>query len=110
MTDFSGGLLNPTNPDEAPVRRRALAILNMPAKQFDQLYATWMKGVREIWLAEDTSALLAEMGTHAAELFDLSQKTIVFLEQLRPGCTAHGRSLMRPFTIHEDGTITLDQV
>lgn len=61
----------------------------------------------DIWQSPNPQAVLDGIGTSAAEMFQLSQKTVAFLEQLKPGCTASLIAKMRPFTINPDGTITI---
>ena len=87
--------------------RIAKNILRTSSSLFNQLLTQWELSVKSLWQG-DTEAILAELGTNSVEVFRVSAETVKFLEALKPGCTVNGRALMRAFTEHEDGTITLD--
>lgn len=72
------------------------------------LLKDWNQSVVELWGSDCTAELLAEMGTYAATAFAHSSLTITLLETVEPGCCSAGMAMFRPFTINEDGTVTLD--
>ncbi len=89
--------------------RKASRLKRTPAVQFEQLLQSWKEGINLLWSNEDlTAGILAELGTDAAELFALSSATITFLESLKAGSTTSTLALVRPFTVHQDGTVTVD--
>ena len=82
----------------------------VPRHQFEVLFRAWQQGIEALWGANAPTALiLAELGTDAGELFQLCAATTAFLEQLKPGCTAETVALIRPFTIAQDGSVTLNE-
>jgi hypothetical protein len=88
----------------------ARLLLSFPHRQFTEELAAWQRSVSTLWRGttdEFVSEVLLELGTKAAELFSLSVQKAAHLESLVPGCTADTLTLIRPFTIHEDGTVTL---
>ena len=87
--------------------RRAARLKDAAKVNFNSLLAAWNASVTLLW-NNDTADILAALGTDAADVFDLSAKTVAFMESIKPGCTTEGRALMRPFTVHADGTVTLD--
>lgn len=74
------------------------------------------RGLSLIWDAPDPAAVLAELGTDAAESFDLNNKTIAFLGTVVVGGDYeedYNKILAKvaaipPCTVHEDGTVTID--
>lgn len=87
--------------------RDAQTIQRHAASLFQQVETTWNNAVTRVWKG-DTATILEAFGTDAVEFFRVSAETAKFLEALKPGCTAAGRALMRPFTAHADGRITLN--
>lgn len=71
------------------------------------LYTGWLRNMSDIWDVPNPQTVLDAIGTDAAEMFLLSQKTAAFLEQLKPGCTTAALAKMKPFTVNQDGTITI---
>jgi len=51
---------------------------------------------------------LAEMGTNARGMVSTHTACVAFLESFSPGCTAERGAAMPAYTLHEDGTVTLD--
>lgn len=86
--------------------RKVRQIKRGAASLFQQVKMTWESSVQSVW-SGNTAEVLSEMGTNAAEFFRISAVTVAFLEALEPGSTTYGRSLMRPYTVHQDGRITL---
>lgn len=92
-----------------PAQEMANTLKGITAGQFRTLLQSWIDGMQLLWGNPDNTAdILEALGTEAAELFQLSANTVQFLETLKPGCTTASLSMMRPFTVHQDGTVTLN--
>ncbi len=104
---MSNILNRPKIVEKAKEVRIANDIIRNTGSLFQQVLRAWENSVSQVW-NNDTAAVLAEFGTDAVEIFRISAETAKFLEALKPGSTTAGRALMRPFTAHPDGTITLD--
>lgn len=101
-------ILDRPSREEVPKPERdAQAIQRQAASLFQQVETTWNNAVARVWKG-DTAAILEAFGTDAVEFFRVSAETAKFIEALKPGSTAAGRALMRPYTAHQDGRITLD--
>ena len=100
-------LAKPAREDVPEAVRKVRQIRRNAASLFDQVESTWNQSVRAVWTGK-TADILAGMGTDAVEFFRVSAETAKFLEALKPGSTADGRALMRAFTEHADGSITLN--
>jgi hypothetical protein len=108
-------ILNPT-PVARPTRtaEKVADLLSSSKTQADRLIKTWERGFSQIWDDEDPAAVLAELGTDAAEMFLLSGATVQFLAAIltdRPDDLARiiaKVGAMPAFTVNEDGTVTLD--
>jgi hypothetical protein len=101
-------LLDPTPqtpPSEYTIRANDLR--NLPSRQFRELLTSWQMGIDRLWACDNTKAVLDDLGTDAAELFDHSIATVAFLESRVPGCTASYLAMVRPFQVNPDGTVTL---
>lgn len=80
----------------------------------DKIIKTWENSFSAIWDDENPAAVLAELGTNAAEVFLLSSATVQFLSEILASSRPDdlGRILtkvenMPAFDVNEDGTITL---
>jgi hypothetical protein len=88
---------------------RAARVLSLPGTMFNHLLRQWRNGLNHVWAAPDPAAVLAEMGTRAGEVFTRSAQLAVFLEQQLPGSTdVPEAKLIKPTTIHPDGTVTIN--
>ena len=74
---------------------------------FSGLLAKWEHGMDVLW-GSDSAAKLAEMGTNARGMVSTHTACVAFLESFSPGCTAERGAAMPAYTLHEDGTVTLD--
>lgn len=102
-------------------------LLSAPKQNYDQIFRNWSNGVKAIWDAKypdgspvDPATVLAKLGVHAVELFQLSSATAAFLTSISAiGCTADQAAanaaeinavvaLVKPFTAHQDGTVTVN--
>lgn len=95
--------------DEEEVVSRAANALRAPSVIYRHVHQTWVRGMENVWGNPDkTAEVLAKLGPDAAEVFILSGHCRTFLEAVNPGCTDEMYAKMKPFTINEDGTVTLD--
>lgn len=104
-------LLDPTpTPTLTPAQAVAASLVRLPRQQFEIEFLNWKRGMLALWQnpAVPVSDILAEIGTDAAELFQLSAAKVRFFEEVKPGCTTDVLALMQPFTVNPDGTVTLD--
>ena len=109
-------LLNVTPRQEPSSESRAADSIRRSAKTMtDRLLKTLNAGLSDIWDAEDPAAVLAELGTDAEEAFLLSSETVKLFTAILPGSRdAELATLLAKieaipaFTIHSDGTVTLD--
>ena len=95
---------------KSKIKASVFSILNTANNGHAQLLKYWQQSIDLVW-DNDTatiSAILQEMGTDAATLFSLSTRTYQYLEQNEPGCTADRLVKVKPYTAHQDGTVTLD--
>jgi hypothetical protein len=81
----------------------------------DKLLKSLNAGLDDIWKSEDPAAVLAALGTDAAEAFLLSSETTKFLAVVL--ATSRSEDLaallakvaeIPAFTVNPDGTVTLD--
>ena len=91
-------------PSNAPAI--ALKIMSIPSEKFSEQLATWREGMDLLWDG-DTEAILEAFGTRGAEVFATSNIAVTYLENLVPGCTADRIAKVRPYTIAENGVVTL---
>ena len=85
-------------------------LLNSTKKGHNQLLQAWQESIDLVWASYDTptiTTILKEMGTDGANLFALSTRTYLFLEENEPGCTIEHLAKVREVVIHPDGTVTL---
>ena len=84
----------------------------------EQMYQSWATSFDMLWSPNGVftpAEKLAELGTDAAELFELNTSIVEFMvtnltgkrDDLVASITERVASIP-PFTVHEDGTITLD--
>ena len=99
----------------AMASRNSQAAKNLTLHSVDTLTENLLSGLNVIWESESPSAVLAEIGTDAVELFALSRDTATFLLPQLTGKrdaavaeinAAFGR--MKPYTEHADGTVTVN--
>ena len=72
------------------------------------LLASWEHGMDLIWAADSPAAILEEMGSGAGGIVAAHAATVSFLETFSPGCTAARMAQVLPYTVHENGTVTLN--
>lgn len=109
-------ILNPTAVVQpSRITQKVQNIVSSSKTQADKLIKTWEKSFSQIWDDEDPAAVLAELGTDAAEMFLLSGATVEFLGAILAASRPDdlGRILakveaMPSFTVNANGTVTLD--
>lgn len=96
-------------PDTRPSRleMEIAELRRLPPEMFRSMLSRWEHGIGLLW-RRDTAEKLAGLGTDAASLFAHSAAMAAFLESQVSGCTAKAMAMLKPFTIHEDGSVTLD--
>jgi len=74
------------------------------------LLVKWRANIDRVWDNDPATIalVLTEFGTNAAEIFASSNLAVAFLESREAGCTADRLAKVRPCTVHQDGTVTLD--
>lgn len=106
------------NPEEviqpSRIEQKVQNIISSSKTQADKLIKTWEKSFSQIWDDEDPAAVLAELGTDAAEMFLLSGATVALFASILAADRADDldRILakvagMPAFVVNPDGTITL---
>ena len=108
---------------QAETSKRAVQLLEAPSDIFQSNLINWQLTMTSLWGMEgtfprkrwdDTKRVLNKIGTDASELFAKSNELLQFLESQKEGVTS-SRSisdyldLMFPYTVQEDGSITLDE-
>ncbi|MDB4314418.1 hypothetical protein N9955_00035 [bacterium] len=75
--------------------------------RFDRFKRDWERDMDVLWKSENPQLILDKLGSDAAQLFILSGKTVAFLESVEKGCTQEKLKLVKPFSINEDGSVTI---
>lgn len=91
------------------IEKKREALLNGPRALFNNMFQQWRVQFLMLWDNDNPAEILEALGTNAVELFTLSAQMVVFLETLKPGCTADLLTKMLPCTLHEDGTVTINE-
>lgn len=92
----------------ARAKEVAASIFNSTKNGHLNLLSEWQSCIDKVWDDSDPAAIIAEMGTDAAEIFAISTRTYQFLELNEPGCTMDRLIKVREVTIHPNGTVTLN--
>ena len=92
----------------ARAKEVAASILNSTKNGHNSLLYTWRTCITQVWDDQDPAAIIAELGTDAAEIFAISTRTYLFLESNEPGCTLSYLAKVQPYTVHPNGTVTID--
>jgi hypothetical protein len=95
------------SPIVTPAQRKAAQLKQFPAAQFNQLLTAWKQQVSLLWDDQDPQAILDVIGTDGAELFTLSASLAAFLESQKEDCTAATLAKVKPFTVEQDGSVTI---
>lgn len=99
--------------DPQPARNKTRNVLiaerlkTQPAIRFAQFINAWNADIKALWQSPDPQGVLDEIGPQAAELFLISSKTGMYLEALKPGCTAIAMGMIGEFKVNADGTVTI---
>ena len=102
-----------TSPSAAAVA--ASEVKTTPSSIASSILFKWHAGWDKVWSAPDPSAVLAELGTDAAEVFQLNEEIIAFLNTSLAGRRqadldeVNAKVAAKPATTtHPDGTITIN--
>lgn len=107
---------NRTDP-VAPAQRIATRIVNQTARAATMLIQQWEQGFDALWNNPQATPeeILAEMGTDAAEVFELSTAMIGLMSNILPSklpdewTRIQAKIAAKPATtVNEDGTVTID--
>lgn len=92
-----------------PTERHLLALQDMANQQMSVLKQVCVSSFRQFWHGPVSPELsLAKMGTKAAQWFAQHARTVTYLLQSGETLDPSDYTPPQAFTIHEDGTITLD--
>ena len=110
-------LENQSSPVLSNGERSARQVRRATSQMAYQLIQSWNHGWDLIWSSEDPGAVLAELGTDAAEIFELNEQLIGFFATSLAGRRQEDLDAMmvkvaaKPATTTaEDGTVTIDVV
>jgi hypothetical protein len=100
--------INQPKPDIQMVKNR---LLRQTKNAYDQLLSAYNNGASMFWNNPNYSPaeICGAFGTDAVELFSLHSKIGALLEEITPGSTAEAHAMMLPFTINEDGSVTISE-
>ena len=98
-------------------RTRANRINSITVSSSEKLINGITKSLSLIWESDDPQGVLDALGTDAKELFEINTETLNFLTTVLAGKRdedlekiAEKVAKILPHTIHEDGTVTIDEV
>ena len=111
-------LLSPTtNTPPSAAAQAAVDVKATPSSICSSIIFKWTAGWDRIWESPDPSAVLAELGTDAAEIFQLNDEIITFMASTLAGRRQAELDVLlakvaaKPATTtHPDGTVTIDPV
>lgn len=101
----------------SPALRASTQIKNRTARLAETIIREWEHAFDAIWNNPPTTPaeVLVELGTDAAEAFELSAATVQFMATILPGrmddewARIQAKIAAKPATTsHEDGTVTID--
>lgn len=110
-------LTDPVKPGNRGAVRSADEITTGIRALSRRIRADWERGFDLVWNnpVATPEEVLRELGTSAKEVFDLSAATFVFMESIMEGPLSGELERLRgklaarkPYTVHGDGTITID--
>jgi hypothetical protein len=92
----------------SPARSRAETARNIASGLWSQMVSGYNNGLAQLWHPSDctTQEVLQELGTDAAQLFQLSAALRNFINDIAPGTLAEPE--LPPLVYHDDGRVTLD--
>lgn len=96
-------------PSKAKVAAKRL--LMMTKQTFTQMVNSFNEGSKMFWENRSGATpeeIAAELGTDAAEMFDLHARLGALISQVKPGAISEGLSVVGNFTVNEDKTITVN--
>lgn len=112
-------LLTPQEPNEAMMlERRVTQIKNSPRQMTEMLVRQWMSAFDALWSTGKFTPQqkLEELGTDAAELFELNTAMVTFMVSQLTGkrddlvqMVTEKVAQIPEHTVHEDGTVTINE-
>ena len=98
-----------TNLETSEITKKTVAeLFSTTRTAYDNLLGSWQHGMDLIWSSESPADILSEMGTNAAGIVAAHTATVTFLESFSEGVTADRMVKVLPYTVHDDGTVTLN--
>jgi hypothetical protein len=103
----------------SPALRATTQIKNRTARLAETIIREWEHGFDALWNNPQVTPaeVLAELGTDAAEVFELSAATVQFMAAILSGrldeklAAIQAKIAEKPATtVHEDGSVTIDPV
>lgn len=103
----------------SPALRATTQIKNRAARLAETIIREWEHGFDALWNNPQATPaeVLAELGTDAAEVFELSSTTCQFIAAILSGrldeklAAIQAKIAAKPATtVHEDGSVTIDPV
>ena len=103
----------------SPALRATTQIKNRAARLAETIIREWEHGFDALWNNPQATPaeILAELGTDAAEVFELSSATFQFMAAILSGrldeklADIQAKIAEKPATtVHEDGSVTIDPV
>lgn len=108
-------ILNLTSNTPSAAAQAASEVKTTPSSICSSMIFKWTAGWDKLWESPDPSAVLAELGTDAAEIFQLNDEIITFMASTLAGRRQAELDVLmakvaaKPATtIHPDGTVTID--
>lgn len=107
------------NDPVSPALRATTQIKNRTARLAEHIIREWGHAFDALWNNPRATPeeVLAELGTDAAEAFELSGETVKFMAAILPDrmdaewASIQAKIAAKPATtVHEDGTVTIDLV
>ena len=93
-----------------PAKQAAIDLLRQAQHTFRMMSNNFNEGARKFWQNNDGATpeqIATELGTDAAEVFQLHAKLGALLSEVDPASVQHGLEVVGNFTINKDGTITI---
>ena len=95
-------------PDTVRVNQKAAGILQAGNAMFFAMLGQWQSGISTVWDDPNPQGVISALGTQAAAVFTRAAQLQAFLESQVPGCTAATVAKIRPVTLNQDGTVTVN--
>jgi len=95
-----------------PAKQAAIDLIRTTQHTFGMMTHAFNEGSRKFWSNPDGATpqqIADELGTDAAEVFQLHSKLGTLLAEVDPTSVTEGLSIVGNFTMNEDGTVTVTE-